>query len=85
MPIKCDNNSIINLFKYSILYSRIKHIDIRHHFIKDKVLNGIVFLDYVYSENQIADIFTKPLNEEWFCDLQRELGIFDSFSWMIMP
>ena len=66
--------------KNLILYSRIKHIDIRHHFIKDHVLNGIVFLDYVCIKDQLVDIFTKPLNEERFSHLRRELGIFDSYA-----
>ena len=70
----------INLSKNSVLHSRTKHIDVRHYFIKDQVLNGTVFFDYVCIENQIADIFTKPLNEERFCDFQRELGIFDPSS-----
>ena len=80
ISIKCDNNSMINLSKNSLLHSRMKHIDVRHHFIKEQVLNGTNFLDYVSSENQIANIFTKPLKEEVFCHLRRELGIFDLFS-----
>ena len=61
VPIICDNNCAINLSTNLILHSRIKHIDIGHHFIKDKVLNGIVFLDYICTKDQLADIFTKPL------------------------
>ena len=70
---------MINLSKNPILYSRIKHIDKRHHFIKEQVLNEIIFLDYVSIENQIADIFIKPLREEMFCNLHRKLSIFDPF------
>ena len=62
------------------LHSRIKHIDIRHHFIKVQVLNGIVFLNYVCTENQLADIFIKPISEERFSHIKRELGIFDSYA-----
>ena len=71
---------MINLSKNSILYSRTKHMDVRHHFIKEQVLNGTIFLDYVSLKNQIANIFTKPVREEVFCNLCRELGIFDPFS-----
>ena len=45
--IRCDNTSIINLSKNSILHSRMKYIEIRHHFIRDQVANGTVFLDYM--------------------------------------
>ncbi|GJS33124.1 hypothetical protein Tco_0531506 [Tanacetum coccineum] len=47
-------------------HSRAKHIDIRYHFIKEKVENGIVELYFVWTEYQLADIFTKPLPREGF-------------------
>ena len=74
MPIRCDNISIINLSKNPILHSRMKHIEIRHHFIRDQVANEIISLDYINSENQL---FTKPLNEERFYDLRRGLGMYN--------
>ncbi|GJR22481.1 hypothetical protein Tco_0971008, partial [Tanacetum coccineum] len=43
-----------------------KHIDIRYHFIKEQVENGFVELYYVWTEYQLADIFTKPLPRERF-------------------
>ena len=76
IPIRCDNKSIICLSKNSILHFRTKHIDIRHHFIKEHVLDRDIVLDYVCTEDQIADIFTKPLCEERFSYLRKELGIF---------
>ena len=78
IPIRCDNTSAINLTKNPIQHSRTKHIEIRHHFIRDHVLNNDICLEFVDTNNQIADIFTKPLSEDRFCTLRRELG-------MIMP
>ena len=77
--IKCDNTSVINLSKNIVLYSRTKHIDIRHHFIKKQVLNDNFFLDYIYTEDQFIDIFTKPLTKDRFSHLRRELDVFDSY------
>ena len=51
MPIKYGNNSVINLSKNLVLHSWTKHIDARHHFIKDQVSNGTVFLDSMCIEN----------------------------------
>ena len=66
VPIFCDNTSAINLTKNPIQHSRTKHIDIRHHFIREHVQNGHITLEFVSSNNQLVDIFTKPLNEESF-------------------
>ena len=67
--IYCDNTSAINLSKNQINHSRTKHIDIRHHFLCDNVEKGIVSLEFVNTEYQLADIFTKPLNETIFIKL----------------
>nr|GEZ23916.1 retrovirus-related Pol polyprotein from transposon TNT 1-94 [Tanacetum cinerariifolium] len=48
------------------LHSRTKHIDVRYHFIKEKVKKGIVELFFVETEYQLADLFTKALPEERF-------------------
>ena len=76
IPIRCDNKSIICLSKNSVLHSRTKHIDIRYHFLKEYVANENIVLDYVCTHEQLADIFTKPLCEERFSYLRRELKIF---------
>ena len=75
IPILCDNTSAICLTKNPIQHSRTKHIEIRHHFIRDHVQKGDIVLSFVETDKQLADIFTKPLPEERFCILRRELGI----------
>ena len=79
IPIKCDNTSAINLTKNPIQHSRTKHIEIRHHFIRDHVENEDIILEYVPTENQLADIFTKPLSTERFEFIRGELGLCDPF------
>ena len=74
-PIYCDNTSAINLSKNTTHHARTKHIDIRYHFLRDNICKEVVSFDYINSENQIADILTKPLNESIFTKLRRELGI----------
>ena len=77
--IKCDNISAINLSKNLIQHSRMKHIEIRHHFIRDHVKNEDIILEFVPIEDQLADIFTKPLNADRFEQIRRELGLCDPF------
>ncbi|GJU82825.1 retrovirus-related pol polyprotein from transposon TNT 1-94 [Tanacetum coccineum] len=59
----------------NIQHSRSKHIDIRHHFIKEQVENRVVELYFVKTEYQLADIFTKPLARERLEYLIKKLGM----------
>ena len=77
VPIKCDNTSAINLTKNPVQHSRTKHIEIRHHFIRDHVQNGDICLEFVRTEDQLADIFTKPLSEDKFIEIRRNLGVLN--------
>ncbi|GJT15978.1 hypothetical protein Tco_0874684 [Tanacetum coccineum] len=61
-PLYCDNKNAIALCCNNIQHSSAKHIDVRYHFIKEQVENGIVELYFVRTEYQQADIFTKPLS-----------------------
>jgi len=56
-----DNQSCIQLSQNPGHHRRTKHIDIRHHYIQEKVEEGVVTLKYITSENQQADILTKGL------------------------
>jgi hypothetical protein len=58
----CDNTSAIMISTNPVLHSRTKHIEIRHHFIRDHIENGEIQLIHIDTKNQVADIFTKPLN-----------------------
>ena len=75
MTLFCDNLSAINISKNPIQHSRTKHIDIRHHFIRDLVEDKIVTLEHIATEEQIADIFTKALDASKFENLRSRLGV----------
>jgi hypothetical protein len=66
MTLYCDNMSTINIFKNHIQHSRTKHIDIRHHYIRDLIKDKIVTLEYVATKKQLTDIFTKALDSVQF-------------------
>ena len=75
MTLFCDNMSAINISKNPVQHSRTKHIDIRHHFIRELVEDKIISLEHVATENKLADIFTKALDANQFERLIRKLGI----------
>ena len=78
-PILCDDTSAICLSKNPIQHLRTKHIKIRNHFIRDHIKKGDIALNFISTNNQLADIFTKPLSEDQFCTIQRKLGILDVY------
>ena len=75
VPIFYDNTSAINITKNLVQHSCTKHIEIRHNFIRDHALKGDICIEHVDTLNQLIDIFTKPLNEDQFCNIKRELGM----------
>ena len=77
IPIFCNNTSAINITKNPVQHSRTKHIEIRHHFIKDHALKGNICIEHVDTFNQLAGIFAKSLNEDQFYKIKRELGMID--------
>ncbi|GJU47128.1 retrovirus-related pol polyprotein from transposon TNT 1-94 [Tanacetum coccineum] len=75
IPLYCDNQSAIALCCNNVQHSRSKHIDIRHHFIKEQVENRVVEVYFVETKYQLADIFTKALPRERFELLLPLLGM----------
>ncbi len=75
LKIYCDNQGAIKLLKHPIASSRSKHIDIMHHFVRERVARGEVHFEYCNTERMVADIFTKalPVAKVEFC--RQELGL----------
>ncbi|GJZ74055.1 hypothetical protein Tco_0638201 [Tanacetum coccineum] len=75
--VLCDNKGAIDLSKNPVLHSRTKHIEIRHHFLRDNVQKRNISIEKVASEDNIADILTKPLKREPFNLLRPGLGLME--------
>ena len=74
-PICCDNTSAILITQNPVQHTKTKHIEIRHHFIRDISQKGKVELFYVPTTEQLADLFTKALDEKTVQYLIGDLGI----------
>jgi hypothetical protein len=78
VPLLCDNESAIRMADNPVEHSRTKHIAIRYHFLRDHQQKGDIEIAYINTKEQLADIFTKPLDEQTFNKLRHELNILDS-------
>jgi hypothetical protein len=78
IPLLYDNESVIKIAYNICEHYRTKHIDIRHHFLRDHAIKGDIVISHVGTNDQLADIFIKPLDEKRFHELQSELNIIDS-------
>jgi hypothetical protein len=78
VPLLCDNESAIRMADNPVEHSRTKHIAIRYHFLRDHQQKGDIEIAYINTKEQLADIFTKPLDEQTFNKFRHELNILDS-------
>ncbi|XP_038904442.1 secreted RxLR effector protein 161-like [Benincasa hispida] len=76
--IHCDNTSTIKLSRNPVLHGRSKYIDVRYHYLRDLTNGGIINLSYCKSEDQVADILTKPLKLATIVKLRSLLGVVSS-------
>jgi hypothetical protein len=77
VPLLCDNESTVKFTNNLVQHARTKHVDVRHHFIRDHQQKRDISIENVGTDDQLADIFTKPLYEKRFYKLMNELYIFD--------
>ena len=75
MCIFCDNTRAINLSKNLVQHLKLKHIEIWYHFIHDLVEEKVVWLEFINTKYQKADIFTKPLDGPRFESLRMTIGV----------
>ncbi|XP_073224806.1 secreted RxLR effector protein 161-like [Cicer arietinum] len=75
--VRCDNSSTIQLSKNPVLHGRSKHIEVRFHYLRNLTEEGRVKLVHCGSQDQMADIMTKPLKLESFTKLRQMLGVME--------
>jgi hypothetical protein len=73
--IFCDNQSCIKLSENPVCHDRSKHIEIKYHYIREMVQKGAVKLQYVPTDEQVADVLTKPLSRVKFEYFRDKLGV----------
>jgi hypothetical protein len=74
IPLMCDNASAISIAKNLVFHKRMRHLERRHHFLRDHVEKGDIEMRYINTERQLANIFIKPLDSSRFAALRGEIG-----------
>jgi len=74
IPLSIDNKSALKLTKNPEFHGRTKHINIRHHFIRECVERGEITLVWIARKENPADIFTKALPKALLCENLKRLG-----------
>jgi hypothetical protein len=75
--LNVDNKSTISLSKNPVFHDRSKHIEIRYHFIRECVENGKVQIEFVRSEEQLADVLTKALGRGKLQEQRMKIGMVE--------
>jgi hypothetical protein len=75
VPLMCDNTSVISVAKNLVFHKRMRHLERRHHLLRDHVGKGGIEMRYIGTERQLADIFTKLLDSSHFDALPGDIGV----------
>jgi hypothetical protein len=78
IPIYCDNIRSINISNNSVMHYKMKHILMKYHFLREHVANNNIRVEYVGTQEQVEDIFTKPLQQEAFEYIRQRLGVIST-------
>ena len=78
VKLKVDNKSAISLAKNPVMHDRSKHIELRYHFIRDCVEKKKIELEFVETEHQLANMFTKPLGRVRLQQLRSSIGMVEA-------
>jgi hypothetical protein len=75
VPLMCDNTSAISVAKNLVFHKKMRHVERRHHFLRDHLEKGDIEMRYIDTERQLADIFTKLLVASCFADLRGKISV----------
>jgi hypothetical protein len=79
VPLMCYNTSAISIAKNPVFRKRMRHLERRHHFLRNYIEKGDIEMRYIDIERQLVNIFTKPLDSSRFATLRGEIGVYHPY------
>jgi len=79
MKVYCNNKAATSIAHNMVLDDRTNHVEVDQHFIREKLNNGLIFMPYIPTTDQISDIFTKGLHKKQFDSLIGQMTMEDIF------
>lgn len=75
--LKVDNKSVVALIKNPVLHGQSKHIEVKYHFVRESADKGLIYVDFVRSEEHLGDILTKALGRVKFHEQRAKISMLD--------
>ena len=74
----CDSQSALHLAKNPAFHSKTKHIRVQYHFVREKVEEGSVDMHKIHTKDNLADMLTKPINNDKFTWCRSSIGLAET-------
>jgi hypothetical protein len=82
VSLMCNDTSVISVDKNIVFHKKMRHLERRHHFLRDYIEKGDIEMRYIDTKRQLDDIFIKPFDASRFSTLRGEISVCHSYDFV---